>query len=195
MTNKQPSLPYPILGAALAQVRDSDTWWAVKDCLLFLAFTCVRSGEAREATWDEIDLDNATWSIPAARMKNEIAHRVPLSTHTQELLHQAQEQTGRNQGIIFPPLRGAEYIAAARLSLLIKKLEIPTTTHGMRSSFLNWAFERTEFAPSIAEMALSYYPTYNPLGRDLFRERQVLMQEWTDFLSLTMGPVMPTKEI
>ena len=104
-----------------------------------------------------------------------------------------QEQTGRNEGLIFPPMRGAEYIARERLSILLKKLEIPMTTHGMRSSFRNWAFDRPDFEPSIAKTALSYYPTYNPLGRDLFQERQVLMQEWTDFLSLTMGPVIPKK--
>ena len=63
------SLAHPLLGSALAQVRDSDAWWAEKACLIFLAFTGVRSGEARLATWEEIDLDTATWTIPAHRMK------------------------------------------------------------------------------------------------------------------------------
>ena len=108
------------------------------------------------------------------------------------LIHHAQEQTGRNEGLIFPPMRGAEYIAADRLSILLKKLEIPTTTHGMRASFQNWAGNRLEVSDSIAEMALSYYPAYNPLRKDFFQERQVLMQEWTDFLSDTMGPVIST---
>ena len=62
--HRHQSLPYPLLGAALAQVRDSDAWWGVKSCIAFLAFTCVRSEEARMATWDEINMDAATWSIP-----------------------------------------------------------------------------------------------------------------------------------
>jgi len=67
------------LGAALVVVRDADIWWAVKWCLIFIALTCVRSGEAREATWDEVDLDKAVWKIPAARMKRPEEHKVPLS--------------------------------------------------------------------------------------------------------------------
>ena len=61
------SLNYRQLGKALATVRDSDTWWAAKYCLILIAFTCVRSSEARLATWAEIDWDTATWTIPADR--------------------------------------------------------------------------------------------------------------------------------
>ena len=79
-----PSLPHKELGDALAKIRDFDGWWAVKVCIIFMAFTCVRSGEARMATWDEVDWDNATWTIPAARMKNHIKHKVPLSAQAME---------------------------------------------------------------------------------------------------------------
>ena len=68
------------LGNALAVVRDADAWWATKAALVFLAFTSVRGGEATQARWDEIDLDTATWKIPATRMKASIEHIVPLST-------------------------------------------------------------------------------------------------------------------
>ena len=183
-------LPYPLLGNALAQVRDSDAWWGAKSCIAFLAFTCVRSEEARMATWDEIDLDAATWSIPAARMKNRVAHRVPLSTQAQELLHHARAQTDPGEKRIFPPMRGAEYIARDKLSLLLKKLEIPTTTHGMRSSFRNWVDERTTVGRPIADIAMSHYPMHDLLRRDFFQVRQVLMQDWADYLSQTMGPVI-----
>ena len=52
----RPSMDHHLLGAALAQVRDADAWWADRSCLIFMALTCVRSGEAREATWDEVDM-------------------------------------------------------------------------------------------------------------------------------------------
>ena len=183
-------LPYPLLGNALAQVRDSNACWAVKSCLLFLAFTCVRSEEAKMATWDEISMDAATWSIPAPRMKNRVAHRVPLSTQAQELLHHARAQTDPGENRIFPPMRGAEYIARDRLSLLLKKLEIPTTTHGMRSSFRNWVDEQTTVGRPIADIAMSHYPIHDLLRRDFFQVRQVLMQDWADYLSQTMVPVI-----
>ena len=187
-------LPYPLLGNALAQVRDSDAWWGAKSWFAFLAFTCVRSEEARMATWNEINMDAATWSIPAARMKNRVAHRVPLSTQAQELLDHARAQTNPAENRIFPPMRGADYIAKDRLSLLLKKLEIPTTTHGMRSSFRNWAYERTTVARPIVEIALSFSPT-DPIEKELgtsrfFEKHQVLVQDWADYLSQTMGPVI-----
>ena len=89
------------LGQALAQIRDCGAWWAVKCCIIFMALTCVRSNEARGATWDEVDLDKAEWTIPAIRMKNGVRHRVPLSTQAVEVLAYAREQGG-GQGLIFP---------------------------------------------------------------------------------------------
>ena len=77
------SLTYPLLGDALATIRDSDAWWATRYCLLLLALTGIRSGEARKATWDEIDFETSIWKVPANRMKARIEHKVPLSTHLQ----------------------------------------------------------------------------------------------------------------
>ena len=73
----RPSLAPEKLGRALATIRDSDFWWAEKYCTLFLAFTCVRSREAREATWAEINFSTRTWTIPASHMKKRKAHQVP----------------------------------------------------------------------------------------------------------------------
>ena len=64
------SLPPSELGSTLARIRDSDAWWAIEILPhLYIAFTGVRNGEARRATWDEIDLDTSTWTIPGSRMK------------------------------------------------------------------------------------------------------------------------------
>ena len=103
------SLGYPLLGDALATIRDSDVWWATRYCLLLLAFTGLRSGEARKATWDEIDFETSIWKVPADRMKARIEHKVPLSTQAKEILHHAREQRGHSQGIIFPK-RSDKYI-------------------------------------------------------------------------------------
>ena len=190
------SLNHPLLGNALATVRDADTWWAEKYCLLFIAFTSVRSSEAREATWDEIDLDKATWTIPATRMKAEIEHKVPLSHQAMQILAHARNQSNGSNGKIFPPQRGGQYIHAARLSRLLTKLAIPAVPHGFRASFRNWAGGRPDIAQPAAEMVLAHTPTEAVVKAymtdDFFKLRQPIMQEWADYLTETMGPVIST---
>ena len=192
------SLNYRQLGAALATVRDADTWWAAKCCLIFIAFTCVRSGEAREATWDEIDLNDSTWTIPAHRMKKGIEHKVPLSAQATQMLVHAREQSGRSQGIIFPPERGGQSMDAGRLSKLLKRLRIPFVPHGVRSSFRNWAGGRgrEHMAQPAAGMVLAHKQLpeieLEYMTEDFFEHREPIMQEWADYLTETMGPVIST---
>ena len=80
------ALPYQEVGSALRTVDASQTSPASKHCLKFLVLTAARSGEARGATWDEIDLDSATWTIPTSRMKAGVEHRVPLSDQALDVL-------------------------------------------------------------------------------------------------------------
>ena len=179
------------LGSALALVRDADFWWAEKLCLMFIAFTCVRSGEARMAVWDEINWKDATWTIPALRMKNGIEHRVPLSTQAMEVLACAWVQTG-GQGKIFPSRLGGKYMVSLRLSRIFNELGIASTPHGLRSSFRNWADPRG-VSEGVAEMVLAHIQP-DPVKRayrtsDFFEYRRPVMQKWADFLTKTMGPV------
>ena len=188
------SLPEDQLGSALAKIRDADAWWAEKYCLIFLAFTGVRSCEAREATWEQINLDSATWTIPGSRMKNSVIHKVPLSTQAVEILLYAREQTGRSEGVILPPQRGGHHMNSDRLSGLMRKLEIPAVPHGDRSSVRNWAGGRADIAQPAAEMVLGHkqgaqiVKTY--MTSDFFEHRRPIMQEWADFLTQTMGPTI-----
>ncbi|MCY4120535.1 MAG: tyrosine-type recombinase/integrase, partial [Acidobacteria bacterium] len=62
----------------------------LKSCLRFIILTAVRSGEARGATWSEIDLQAAEWRIPAERMKAGREHRVPLSPAAMDTLERAR---------------------------------------------------------------------------------------------------------
>ena len=187
----QPSLDHSLLGSTLAQVRDTDAWWADKSCLTFMALTCVRSNEAREATWDEVDMAAGIWTIPGSRMKTSTLHRVPLSTQAKGVLTHAKGQTDAGDSRIFPPKSG-EYIKRSGLSLLLKKLQIQTVPHGFRASFRNWAGEQGDVSPIAAEMSLAHRPTTRIerelMTSDLLEERQALMQLWADYLSETMGP-------
>ena len=195
------SLAYPLLGDALATLRDSDTWWATRYCLLLLAFTGLRSGEARKATWDEIDFETSIWKVPADRMKARIEHKVPLSTQAKEILHHAREQRGHSQGRIFPCQRPGKYIEGPGkymqgqgLSKLLRDLHLQTVPHGFRSSIRTWAAEETSLPEPAAEMLLAHTPDPAVVKAyrttDFFKHRKPAMQEWADFLTQTMGPTI-----
>ena len=184
------------LGSALAVVRDADAWWATRACLIFVALTGVRGGEATQAHWEEIDLETATWTIPAARMKASIQHVVPLSTQARAVLSYARDQSDHREHRIFPPERMADHMSTGRLSNLMKNLAIGAVPHGDRSSFRNWAGARGDISQPVAETALAHTQPKKGQGAYLtstfFEQRRTLMQEWGDYLSETMGPVVPT---
>ena len=192
--NHHQSLDPPKLGRALATIRDADAWWAAKYCLIFVAFTGVRSGEARRATWAEIDLDTDTWTIPASRMKAGKQQRVPLSTQAKEILAYAREHGESKYDTVFPPERGGQYMSSGHLSRLMKKLELLAVPHGSRSSFMNWSSIRTHIAEPAADMVLAHTPS-DQVKRayrtaDFFDDRIPIMQEWGHFLTGHMGPVI-----
>jgi integrase len=83
-TRHHAALPYQQMGIFLSKLRK--TQWPATSCIEFLVLTAARSGEARGARWEEIDVPTKTWIIPAARMKGNREHRVPLSDRAIELL-------------------------------------------------------------------------------------------------------------
>ena len=190
------SLPYPLLGDALATIRDSDAWWSTKYCLLLLALTGLRSREAREATWDEIDFETSKWTVPADHMKAGIEHRVPLSTQAKQLLHHAREQSGRDQGLIFPAKGSHKHINSNKLAELMLNLHLQTVPHGLRSSIRTWAAEKTSLPEPAAEMLLAHAPASAVVKAytttDFFELRQPVMQQWGNYLTETMGHVIST---
>ena len=95
------ALPHAEVTGALAKVRSSRAWTGTKLAIQFMVFTASRPGETRLATWDEIDLATATWTIPGKRMKGGHQHRVPLSPQALQVLTEAREIRD-NTGLIFP---------------------------------------------------------------------------------------------
>ena len=190
-------LAYPLLGEALATIRDSNAWWAEKYCLLILALTGLRSGEARQATWDEIDCAHSCWTLPADHMKAGIEHRVPLSTQAMELLHQAREQSD-GQGIIFPRQHGSQYTTGLSLTKLLRTLHVESVPHGFRSSIRTWAAKETNLPEPAAEMLLAHTPSSAVVKAyqtyDFYEHREPAMQQWADYLTETMGLVIPTAQ-
>ena len=140
------ALPHGAVADALATVRASQAVVTTKDAFELLVLTAARSGEVRLATWDEMDLDAGVWTIPAARMKAKRDHRVPLSARALAILHDARRRSD-GTGLVFRSLRGKP-LSDMTLSNLIKELGIAAGPHGFRSSFRDWAAERTSTPPT-----------------------------------------------
>jgi len=193
------ALPHGKVADAIAAVRASRAWVGAQLAFEFLVLTAARSGEVRLAAWDEIDLVALVWSVPATRMKAKREHRVPLSRRAVEVLHEAKRLRGsaRHEGcaeLVFPSPRGNP-IANDKLSALIRELGIAAVPHGFRSSFRDWASERTNHPREVIEAALAHVvsnQTEAAYARsDLFERRRQLMNDWMEYLADDRGQVIP----
>ena len=181
-----PALPYADVAAAIAKVRASRAYKITVLCFEFLVLTVARSGEARLATWDEIDFETATWTIPAERMKAGRMHRVPLSDRAVEILREAQENRAASN-LVFPSVTG-KALSSMMLSKLVKELGIGAVPHGYRSSFRDFASEQTDAPRAVMEAALAHKlgdAAEQAYARsDLLAKRRALLAEWADYLSV-----------
>ena len=183
------ALPYQDVGSALRTVDASQTSPASKHCLKFLVLTAARSGEARGATWDEIDIEGATWTIPGTRMKANIEHRVPLSDQVLDVLMLARELQDGSE-LCFPsPLRPGRMLSDMTLTKVLRKADLAdrATVHGFRTSFKTWTMEQTDTPWAVGEAALAHQlggSVEQAYARsDLFDRRRTLMQQWAEYLA------------
>ena len=182
-----PALPHSEVASALDAVEASHASQAAKLCLRFLILTAARSGEARGATWPEIDTEAREWRIPADRMKGGAGHRVPLSDAALAALERARALDD-GSGLIFPsPLRAGRPLSNMTLTKILRNrgLAARATVHGFRSTFRDWCAE-TGKPREIAEAALAH--TVGGVEgayfrSDLLARRRVLMDQWAAFLT------------
>ena len=176
------ALPFAEVGGAIAVVRDSDAWPATKLAFEFLTLTAVRSGEVRNATWDEIDEAQATWTIPPGRMKRGLEHRVPLSEAALDVIRHARELND-GSGLLFPSPTGRP-LTDSTMSKLLRENNIECVPHGMRSSFRDWAAECSDAPREVCELALAHVNNDRTEAAyrrtDLFEKRRDLMQQWAE---------------
>ena len=131
------ALPHGEVNAALETVKASKATLSAKLCLEFLILTAARSGEARGATWSEIDTDMATWIIPATRMKTGMEHRVPLSDAAIAVLSNAKALADGSD-LVFPSsIRAGKQMSDMTLTKVLRSTGLAdrATVHGFRSSF------------------------------------------------------------
>ncbi|MCY4355080.1 MAG: tyrosine-type recombinase/integrase [Truepera sp.] len=190
------ALPHPEVAKAIAAIQDSDAYPATKLCFEFIVLTACRSGEVRHATWNEINLDTATWTVPPERMKAKREHRVPLPGRAIEILLEAQllsnakgssngEERTNTPGLVFPSPTGRP-LSDNTISKLLRDLKIPAVPHGFRSSFRDWAAECTNTPREVMEAALAHIIKDKAEAAyarsDLLDRRRSLMNQWADYL-------------
>ena len=175
------SLPYGEVAAALARLDASVGAWRPKvACLWFIAATAVRSGEARNAVWDEIDIDTRTWTVPGERTKTGRLHVVPLSPVAVDALDEARSYSD-GSGLVFPSPTGRT-LSSGQLSRFTHVEGF--TPHGLRASFRTWCAE-TGVVREVAEAALAHSAGIVERAyqrSDLLAARRELMDAWARVL-------------
>lgn len=206
-TKHHPALPYEQMNAFMQALRHSE---AMGSRALEFGILCAsRSGEVREARWQEIDLDAGIWTIPGARMKASVEHRVPLSSQALRLLANIKPAEVEPTAFVFPGSKPGKALSDMTLTAFIRRQNEKSiiwkddngeaiTQHGFRSTFRDWCSEMTAYPRDVAEMALAH-----TIGNkveaayrrgDLFEKRRRLMQDWADFCDLkASGEVIPIR--
>lgn len=187
------ALPYAQLPTFMEQLMAQEGMGA--KALQFVILTAARSGEVRGATWEEVDLAERMWTIPAERMKASKAHRVPLSDAALALLQEMKAlalAAGRTTGkaYVFPspnsrdPELGSP-LSDMTLTAVLRRLKLGAVPHGFRSTFRDWCAEQTDYPNEVAEMALAHSVGNKVEAAyrrgDLLAKRQQLMQDWADY--------------
>jgi len=191
-TQHHPAMPWRDIPVFVQKhLRTSDRPEVSRSLLELVILTACRSGEARNMTWDEVDFDSKTWTIPAERMKAKSSHRVPLSPRVIEIL---DGQKGQHETLVFPSVRDQVPLSDMALTQLLRRLEAHSdspgrvaTAHGFRSSFRDWCSEQG-YSRDLAERSLAHTikdkveAAYH--RTDLLEQRRELMDAWATFVCL-----------
>ena len=184
------ALPWQEVGAFMAELRRQAGMGA--RALELAVLTAARSGEVRGATWGEVDLAQAVWTIPAGRMKARKEHRVPLAAEAVALLRTLPRIDGSD--LLFPNTKGAALSDMALLAVL-RRMGRDVTTHGFRSTFRDWAGECTAHPREVIEHALAHQLKDKAEAAyqrgSLFDKRRRLMADWARFC----GVVSPLADV
>jgi integrase len=174
------ALPYTEIGSFMADLKNQVGQGA--RALELAILTAARSGEVRGATWAEIDLSAAVWTIPKERMKAGKEHRIPLSPAAVQLLENLPRLADSN--LLFPSSKGKE-LSDMTLTAVLRRMERPITAHGFRSTFRDWAGETTAFPREVIEHALAHQLKDKAEAAyargTLFEKRRRLMADWATY--------------
>ena len=189
-----PALPYTDMAAFMLELRKKR---GASACALeFAILTAARTGEVIGARWSEIDLADKLWTVPAERMKSAQAHIVPLSDDAIEILKSPPHE---GDGYVFPGARSSEPLSNMAMLELLRGMRPGFTVHGFRSTFRDWAGDRTNYPRDVIEAALAHAienETEAAYRRSTaVDKRRRLMAAWAEFCRKTpaAGEVVPLR--
>lgn len=154
--------------------------------LEFTILTAARTGETLGMRWCEVDEKEAVWTVPAARMKARVAHRVPLTPEALAVLAKVRPLRAKaHDALVFPGQRGGQLSQMSMMMLMRRMEQDAYTVHGFRSSFRDWAGDCTNFARELIEASLAH-TVGNAVERayrrsDAFAKRRRLMEAWAGY--------------
>ncbi len=188
-----PALPYMELSTFIQTLREYEGV-SSRLALEFLILTAARTGEVLLAKWMEIDLDKKVWIVPADRMKAKVEHRVPLAMRAIEILQEAKKISDRGE-YVFPGLHPKRPLSNMTFNMALDRMKYSQiTTHGFRSTFRDWAEEKTSFSSNVIEAALAHTVKSKVeaayFRTKLFDKRQKLMEAWAAFAISTTAKIV-----
>lgn len=188
-----PALPFAEIGGFFQALKVQKGIAA--RALEMTILTACRTGEVLGARWEEVDFPGRVWTIPAERMKAAKPHRVPLIKETLALLKQHE---GLDPLFVFPGAKQGQPMSNMAMLTVLKRMKRDDlTVHGFRSTFRDWAAERTDYPSEMAEIALAHTvgsAVENAYRRsDLFERRRALMQDWANWCTVKKMGTKPSK--
>jgi integrase len=210
---RHPSLPYAEIPSFIAALRTREAIAA--RALEFLILTNVRTDAVLKASWRDIDLDAAVWTVPLASLKDRKhrseGFRVPLATRAVAILHEMER--GRSSAYVFPGRGSGGPLSNMAFLTLLKRMNVgnakwidpargrPITAHGFRATFKTWAEEVATFPHAVVEQAMGHQ-VGNEVERayrrtDLLEQRRRVMDAWAGHCEPRAGetviPIRPRR--
>ncbi len=178
------ALPYPELPAFMVSLSREEGIGAL--ALRFTILTACRTNETMGAKWDEVDLNTGIWTIPAERMKAGKEHRIPLCDVTLSLLVSLPRID--DSPYLFPGQRKGKSISNQAMTMTLRRMgRGDLTVHGFRSTFRDWAAEKTNYSREVCELSLAHKIVDGAEAAywrsDIFDKRSRLMSDWAQYVT------------
>lgn len=179
------ALPHAEVPTFIARLRKRRAPLASRLAFEFLILTASRSGEARGARWNEIDLAERCWTIAPDRMKARVEHVVPLSDRALAILKEARAELG-DAVLCFPNAKGKPFSDMV-FTKALRDMDLGqrATAHGFRTAFKVWAAENG-IRDEVSEAALAHTDPNKVRAAyrrtNFIEARRPVMQAWCNFV-------------
>ncbi|AWW75433.1 integrase [Erythrobacter sp. KY5] len=182
-TKHHAALPYSELPQFMGKLRETESMGRL--ALEAAILTAARSGEVRLMTWSELDLEAATWTVPAERMKAGREHVVPLSPQAVALFEGMEPHRREYTDLVFPGQKRGKPLSDMTLTKALRDMGVGVTAHGFRSTFRDWVGEQTNWPSDLAEAALAHVVSDKTVAAyqrgTMLEKRRQLMNVWAAY--------------